>query len=102
MPKNPSPALPIRAAMDASSPLAGLMERLHESRDRFEAIASRLPPALRASVQPGPVDDEGWSLLVANASAAAKLRHLLPLLEDTLHAGGFSARPIRVKILTPR
>jgi hypothetical protein len=102
MPKNRSPALPIQAAMDASSPLAGLMERLQESKDRFGAVAGRLPPALRASVRPGPVDEDGWSLLVANASAAAKLRHLLPLLEQSLREGGFSARPIRVKILTPR
>ena len=42
--------------------------------------------ALMASVQPGPLDEDGWSLLVANAAVAAKLRHLLPRLEADAEA----------------
>jgi hypothetical protein len=102
MSKAPSHALPLRAAMDASGPLAGLMERLQESNDRFAAVAERLPHALRAGVRPGPVDDNGWALLAANAAVAAKLRHLVPLLDEVLQQAGFAARPIRVKVLSPR
>ena len=96
--KPPPQALPIRAAMDGSVPLAGLMQRLRESNQRFETIGTRLPPALRQAVRPGPLDDDGWSLLAANAAVAAKLRHLVPLLDEALQQGGWPPRPIRVKI----
>jgi hypothetical protein len=44
------------------------------------------------------VDDEGWSLLAPNAASAAKLRHLLPLLQQALAQGGWPAVAIRVKV----
>lgn len=91
-------ALPIRAAMDQSAPLAQLARRLKESNARFETVRDRLPPGLRTQVKPGPVDDEGWSLLVANAAGAAKLRHLLPLLQQALVQQGWPQVAIRVKI----
>ena len=70
------------------------------SNARFAAIASLLPEPLRAQVRPGPIDDEGWSLLVSNASVAAKLRQLLPRLADTIRAQGWADLPIRVHIRT--
>lgn len=91
-------ALPIQSAMDQSGPLARLMQRLHESSQRFEAVRERLPPALRTHVRPGPLDESGWSLLAANTAIAAKLRHLLPTLNEALAEGGWEPLPIRVKI----
>lgn len=95
-------ALSIRAALDQSEPLLQLARRLQESNARFAAVQPVLPPALRAHVKAGPVDEQGWSLLAANAAVAAKLRHLCPLLQQTLEHAGFSARELRVKVLGRR
>ena len=85
-------------ALRRSEPLALLAQRLRESQARFEAIGPALPEALRAQIRPGPVDEEGWSLLAANGSVAAKLRQLKPRLEALLVARGWQASPIRIKV----
>jgi hypothetical protein len=80
--------------------LANLSQRLKDSNARFDAIKPLLPGALSAHVKPGPVDDEGWSLLAANASVAAKLRQLQPRLEAALGDKGWQVAAIRIKVLT--
>jgi hypothetical protein len=90
--------LPLATALGRSEPLAGLMQRLRESQARFEAIAGLLPEPLRATVQPGPLDDAHWLLLAANASSAAKLRQMLPTLEQALQARGWPGPPVKVKV----
>lgn len=85
-------------ALDDSASLAGLARRLRESQQRFEAIAVLLPEALAREMRPGPIDDEGWSVLVSNAAVAAKLRHLLPRLNEALEARSFRSLPIRVRV----
>jgi hypothetical protein len=57
-----------------------------------------LTGALLAYVKPGPVDGEGWSLLAANASVAAKLRQLKPRFEDMLRDAGWSMTSVRIKV----
>jgi hypothetical protein len=101
---NPKPppvtpnALRIREVLDHSAPLVRLQQLMRDSNARFDAIRPSLPAALAAHVKPGPVDDEGWSLLAANASVAAKLRQLQPRLEDALQAHGWQVTAIRVKV----
>ena len=98
-PKHQPQALPIHHAMDRSDALARLMQRLRDSNQRFEAVRERMPTALRAQVRPGPVDDEGnWSLLAANAAVAAKLRQLVPLLQEALRERGWHNTAIRIKV----
>ena len=91
--------LVLARALDRSEPLAGLLQRVQGSRQRFEAIRSLLPPALLGSVRPGPLDDVAWSVLVDHAAAAAKLRQMLPNLQSALTKGGWPAPPIKIKIL---
>ena len=93
--------MPIRQVLDQSAPLVKLLQRVRESRERFDLVSQSLPPALRASVRPGPVDDAGWTLLAANAAVAAKLRHLLPTLQARLAEGGWSTLVLRVKVEMP-
>ena len=93
----PSPT-PVAQAMREHEGLIQLGQRLEASRRRLRVIAPALPGALMASVQPGPLDEEGWSLLAANAAVAAKLRHLLPRLEALLAQAGLPGR-IRVKLV---
>ena len=90
--------LPVAQALRQHDGLARLGERLEASRRRLRIIAPALPGNLLASVQSGPLDEEGWSLLVANAAVAAKLRHLLPRLEALLAQAGLPGR-IRIKLL---
>ena len=85
-------------ALQRSEPLARLGQLLRDSAARFDAIRPCLPAALAPHVKPGPVDDLGWSLLAANASVAAKLRQLLPRLEEVLRERGWQVSAIRVKV----
>jgi hypothetical protein len=85
-------------ALERSAPLSLLRQRLRDSNSRFAAIEQHLPPLLLLHVKPGPVDDEGWSLLAANASVAAKLRQLQPRIETILREQGWQINLIRIKV----
>lgn len=100
-PKPPSTvplARPLGDALADSVVLARLGERIRESNARLEVVRGQLPEGLRAGVRAGPLDDEGWSLLAANAGVAAKLRQLLPRLEQALLEHGYTQRAIRLKV----
>ena len=90
--------LPLSTALGRSEPLAALLKRLRESQDRFAAVRPLLPETLRAAVSPGPLDDSAWVLLAANASAAAKLRQMVPALQAALLAAGWAGPDIKVKV----
>jgi len=89
-------------ALRSNETLGSLLQRLQRSRQRMACIAPLLPPALLESVQPGPLDEEGWSLLVANAAAAAKLRQMVPQLAAELLAQGWPEVPIRLRVQSRR
>lgn len=91
-------SLPIAAALEKSAPLTVLRMRLQDSNARLAAIQDHLPASLAPHVKAGPVDDDGWSLLAANASVAAKLRQLLPRLEEVLSQRGWQVSAIRIKV----
>jgi hypothetical protein len=93
------PALGIAEALRASAPLARLGERMRQSNACFAAVRPALPAGLAAHIRPGPVDEDGWSLLCANASVAAKLRQLVPHLEKRLKDDGLVVAAVRVKVL---
>jgi hypothetical protein len=95
----PSPSVPLARAIEHSAPLARLTDRLRQSQQRFAALAPVLPPALRAHVRAGPIDDQNWTLLAANPAVAAKLRQLLPDVAQQLNAAGWPAVEIRVRVL---
>jgi hypothetical protein len=89
---------PIGDSLAADDTLAGLLARVRASQQRLDALADVLPGPLRAHLRAGPLDDEGWTLLAANAAVAAKLRHLLPTMAEALVAKGWQATAIRVKV----
>ena len=90
--------LPLSTALGRSEPLAALLTRLRESQARFAAVQPLLPESLRAAVSAGPLDDSAWVLLAANASAAAKLRQMVPALQAELLAAGWAGPDIKVKV----
>ncbi len=92
-------AIPLGLALSGCEPLQRLQQRLAEASRRMEAVRPLIPAALRQSIRPGPVDEEGWTLLVLNPSAAAKLRQLLPRLEQALELHGWPhGSRIRIRV----
>ncbi len=90
--------LALGEALDHSIELGQLMARLQASKQRFETIRKLLPTELQAAVRPGPLDENGWSLLADGSAAAAKLRQLLPRLQAQLLQAGLEQPPVRVKV----
>lgn len=90
--------LPITEALNGHSGLARLGVLIRESNRRMEIVAPALPGALSRFVRPGPIDEEGWTLMAANAAIAAKLRHLQPRLEQMLAEQGLQPAKVRVKV----
>jgi hypothetical protein len=99
-PLTPSP-IALRDALRGSSPLARLRAALDDSNARFATVRSAFPAAMLDQVRPGPVDEEGWSLLAANAAVAAKLRQLRPRFELLLQEAGWAPATVRIKVLRP-
>jgi hypothetical protein len=92
-------ALTALQAAENAPTLARLAERVRESNDRFKAIESLIPEALRPAVKAGPIDGDSWCLLVSGNAAAAKIRQLLPLIQARLLGKGWKVTSIRLKIL---
>ncbi|MBT9491838.1 MAG: hypothetical protein IV107_05720 [Paucibacter sp.] len=88
----------ISNALQRHEGLARLSVLMRESNRRMELIKHCLPGALTRFVQAGPVDEEGWTLLAANAAVAAKLRHLQPRLQELLEEAGLQPSRVRVKV----
>lgn len=95
-------ALSIHQAAENAPSLARLTELVQESNDRLKAIESLLPAALRPAIKAGPIDGESWCLLVSGNAAAAKVRQLIPLIQDRLLNKGWKVSSIRLKILIAR
>jgi hypothetical protein len=79
-----------------------LAGQVKDSGDRLKAIQSLIPEALQPAIQAGPIDGDTWCLLVTSNAAAAKLRHLFPLILSRLTDRGVKVTSIRLKILIAR
>ncbi len=88
----------VTKALSRSSPLASLLQRLKASQSCLEAIQACLPEALACAIKAGPFDEEGWTILAANAAVSAKLRQLQPRLAQALADKGLKVNAIRVRI----
>jgi hypothetical protein len=92
------PGQTLASALSRSEPLTSLLQRLHQSQGRLDAMAALLPAAMRPGVRAGPLDDQAWVLLADNAATAAKLRQLLPQCQACLQQAGWPELPIRIKV----
>jgi hypothetical protein len=92
-------AISAAEALENSVALGQVAKRIAASNHYFAAVKAHLPPALRAAVRAGPLDDKSWCLLVTSSATAAKLKQLLPLLKLQLSLQNIEVPLIRVKIL---
>lgn len=97
-PSVPDPQ-PLVDALARHQGLARLGLLLQESNRRLAIIEVALPGAMRRFVRAGPIDEEGWTLLAANAAVATKLRHLQPRLQELLAEAGIPPAQLRIKVL---
>jgi hypothetical protein len=97
----PSDTHAIGQAIAQSEPMVALGQRLRASQARLDALLPLLPQAMHAHVKAGPIDEASWTLLATNSAVSAKLRQMLPALEDRLRTLGWAGPPVRVKMLSP-
>ena len=100
-PKPPS-GTPVMTAIEQSGSLAGLLQVQRQSAQYLSSIQAVLPPGLGAHIKAGPIDENGWCLLVQHNAAGAKLRQLLPAISAHLRAKGHPVNQIRVKVMSNR
>jgi len=93
-------ATPVLSAMAQSVSLSTLMEISKQSQACLACIQTLLPPGLTGLVKAGPLDDQGWCLLVPHNAAGAKLRQLVPALSAHLRAHQLPVEKIRVKVMS--
>ena len=91
-------------ALEFEPTMAQLAARIRLSQDLLIAVKRDcLPAGLRKQVLAGPITDAEWCILVRSSAASAKLRNLLPDLEQktTVLLGRKIA--VRLKVLgTPK
>ena len=94
-----APTATLSAALAKSEPLVLLLQRMTESKARFEVVSPLIPEPLRSTVRAGPLDHESWTLLVEHSAASSKLRQSLPTLLAALAEKGWPALVLKVKVL---
>ena len=95
---SPQKQFTLEQAVQAAPSLASLQERIRDSQRCMELVRHVLPEAMHKHVLPGPIDDTGWCLLVANSAMSTKLRQLLPAIERALAQSGRQVSAIRIKV----
>jgi hypothetical protein len=94
-------AVPAAQAAMGSGILGPLLRQAQVSQACLQALRSVLPPALLAQLQPGPIVDGLWTLLVTAPAAAAKIRQWVPALQAHVRSKGWPVERIEVKIHRP-
>lgn len=89
-------AVPVGKAIQAHAGLTHLTQMAQAAQARLLTVKKGLPASLHASLMAGAVDEEGWTLLVSSAAAAAKLRQFQPQLQALLQAR-FGPGVLRIK-----
>jgi len=90
----------IDQVLHESGTLAQLTALSRDSQARLRALQKLLPPLLWAQLSAGPIEADGWCILVSNNAVAAKLRQWIPAMAAHLRTQGWPVQTIRVKVRT--
>jgi hypothetical protein len=93
-----SSAWTLHEAAGESPVLARLGSLARLSGQCLQDIRPLLPAPLRTQLQPGPIDQQEWCILVPSSAMASKLRQMLPELEAHLRTKGHPIASIRIKV----
>lgn len=91
-------AIALQEAARQAPGLGLLLERMQRAQQCLRTVTDLIPAPLRAHVQAGPIDDDQWCILTPNTAACAKLRQLLPAMQERL--APLQIKTIRLKVLT--
>ena len=94
-----NPSKSITTAMQDAPGLRALTQRIALSQRRLATIAAVLPGSLSKQITSGNCNDDAWCILASNNGVAAKLRQLLPRLEQRLMAQESRAVNIRIRVI---
>lgn len=87
--------------MENSTTLHALLGKVRLSQSRLETVKQLVPVTLRPSLRAGSADEGQWTLLVNSPAVAAKLRQLLPSLNQALRQKEQVDVEVRIKIARP-
>ena len=76
-----------------------MADRIRLSQQMLSVVLPLIPAGLRPHLQPGPVDETTWCLLIRNPSVGTKLRQLTPALLAALRSEGYTIDTLRIKII---
>jgi hypothetical protein len=96
----PQHVFSLEQAAQAAPSLAALQARVRQSEQCMACVKHLIPAPMRAHVKAGPIDENGWCLLVSSAAASSKLRQLQPALLQALAHNGLQVSAIRIKVQT--
>jgi hypothetical protein len=88
----------ISEARKAEAGLGALLARWQQSQRCMKAAAPVLGAALAGAMRAGPLDEGVWVLLASSPASAAKVRQLLPRIQQTLDAQGMGVSAVRVRV----
>ncbi len=88
-------------ALSDSHTLSGLLASHRRAQGCYASVRALLPGTLQSQVRAGPIDGGVWTLFASHASAAAKLRQVLPTLLAALAMREPDITEIRVKVRPP-
>lgn len=92
-------AAQLRDTLRSDAGLRQLTQLARAGQDRLDTVKLAVPKALHPALAAGGVDDSGWTLLVAHAAAAARVRMLKPHLQLLL-TERFGPGELRIKLMT--
>jgi len=97
-PPHPPGTLAVSQALQAHVTLSALLASRRLAERCMEVARPVLGAGLSAQLRPGPCEGDTWVLLAANGQAAAKARHLLPRVSQSLQAAGVAISEVRVRV----
>lgn len=91
-------AVSLEQAAGEAPALGSLLQRIQHLQACARCIETAIPPAMRAHIHYGAVENGEWCILVNNPAVAAKARQLIPIWIKRLQNDGMEVTSIRLRL----